>query len=75
VLPQEDVMVITAGGQVTRVRARDVPEQGRRTQGKKLIKIKGGDRVSQVTRAAGEDGARSGGNGAGPDDEEQMDLL
>jgi DNA gyrase subunit A len=75
VVPQEDVMIITAGGQVTRVQARDVPEQGRRTQGKKLLRVKGGDRVSQVTRAAGEEGARSGGNGVGPDDEEQMDLL
>jgi DNA gyrase subunit A len=74
VLPQDDVMVISAGGQVTRVKALDVPVQGKRTQGRRLVKVKTGDRVAQVTRAAGE--PPSGGNGAGPaDDEEQMDLL
>jgi DNA gyrase subunit A len=83
VLPQEDVMVITAGGQVTRVSALDVPVQGRRTQGRRMVKVKAGDRVAQVTRAAGEDGPGRGGpggrgNGAGPDeyagDEEQREL-
>jgi DNA gyrase subunit A len=88
VLPQEDVMVILAGGQVTRVHAADVPLQGRRTQGKRLVKVKGGDRVAQVTRAAGDEApGRSSGNGAAPgeyvDDAEdggeaevgQLDLL
>src|SRR5688572_31032712 len=42
------------------VQAQDVPVQGRRTQGKKLLKLKGGDRVAQVTRAAGDRSPRSG---------------
>jgi DNA gyrase subunit A len=85
VLPQEEVMVITAGGQVTRVKANDVPVQGRRTQGRRMVKIKSGDRVAQVTRAAGDDspggggpGSEGRGTGAGPDeyagDEEQREL-
>jgi DNA gyrase subunit A len=74
VLPQDEVMLISAGGQVVRVPAQDVPEQGRRTQGKKLVKLKGGDRIAQVTRAAGEGSPRSGGDGA-EDNGEQMDLL
>jgi DNA gyrase subunit A len=83
VLPQDEVMVISAGGQVTRVKAHDVPVQGKRTQGRRLVKVKAGDRVAQVTRAAGEGspgrgGPRDGGgNGTGPgdyDDEEQAEL-
>jgi DNA gyrase subunit A len=54
VLPDDEVMVISAGGRVTRVRAQDVPEQGKRTQGRRVIKVEAGDRVTQVTRAAGE---------------------
>jgi DNA gyrase subunit A len=68
VLSQDEVMVISAGGQVTRVRAEDVPVQGRRTQGKRMVKLKGGDRVAQVTRAAGKGGAgERGGRGDGDD--------
>jgi DNA gyrase subunit A len=82
VLPEDEVMVVSAGGRVTRVRARDVPEQGKRTQGRRVVTVDAGDRVAQVTRAAG--GGAGGGedsaNGSGPDDEGedgagQLDLL
>ncbi|MGD2069356.1 MAG: DNA gyrase subunit A [Gemmatimonadota bacterium] len=53
VLEADEVMVVTAGGQVTRVNAADVPVQGRRTQGRRIAKVKSGDRVVEVTRTAG----------------------
>ena len=58
VLEGDEVMIVTAGGQVTRLVVDDVPAQGRRTQGRRLMKLKGGDRVVEVTRAYGEAGAR-----------------
>ena len=53
VLAGDEVMLISAGGQVMRLATADVPVQGRRTQGKRLVKIPAGDRVVEVTRAAG----------------------
>ena len=54
VLEEDEVMVITAGGEVRRVAAGAVPLQGRRTQGKLLAQLGAGDRVVEVTRAATE---------------------
>ena len=73
VLEGDEVMVVTAGGRVTRLIADEVPEQGRRTQGRRLVELEGGDRVVEVTRAYGAAGARRG-----PEGEEapgQLDLL
>jgi len=56
-------MVITAGGSVTRVAVADIAVQGRRTQGKRVVKVASGDRVVEVTRAAGSEPRR------GPDEE------
>lgn len=77
-------MLISAGGKVTPVAADDVPLQGRRTQGKRLVKVAAGDPIVEVTRAAGE-GAQAGGEGArrkraveahsGDEDEEDEDAL
>jgi len=53
VLDADEVMLITGGGQVTRVAADTIPEQGRRTQGRKLMKLPAGDRVVEVTRTQG----------------------
>ena len=87
VLPEDEVMLISAGGKVTRVGARDVPLQGRRTQGRKMVKMGGGDRLVEVTRAVGDAGPGgreqrsedwpSTGNGAGPEESEkgQLDFL
>ncbi|MEJ2538612.1 MAG: DNA gyrase subunit A [Gemmatimonadota bacterium] len=49
----DGVMVITAGGAVIPVAAASIPLQGRRTQGKRVVKVAAGDRVVEVTRAAG----------------------
>lgn len=57
VVEADEVMIVTAGGQVTRAAADSVPIQGRRTQGKRITTVTGGDRVVEVTRAQGRGGA------------------
>ena len=57
VVEADEVMIVTAGGQVTRAAADSVPIQGRRTQGKRITTVDGGDRVVEVTRAQGRGGA------------------
>ena len=74
VMEADEVMVVTAGGQVSRAAADSVPVQGRRTQGKIIVRVSSGDRVVEVTRAEG----RGGGPArdlAGLDAEGQLDLL
>lgn len=74
ILDDDEVMLISAGGQVLRVQASSIPVQGRRTQGRKIAKLPAGDRVVEVTRTQGEGGepaagpVLSGGDG-------QLDLL
>ncbi|MEJ2218421.1 MAG: DNA gyrase C-terminal beta-propeller domain-containing protein, partial [Gemmatimonadota bacterium] len=53
-LPGDELMIIAAGGAAARVKAGDVPVQGRNTQGKALVKLEPGDRVVEVSRAAKE---------------------
>jgi DNA gyrase subunit A len=53
VVEGEDVMVVSAGGKVFRVPVRDIPEQHRRSRGKRLVSLPSGDRVVEVTRASG----------------------
>jgi DNA gyrase subunit A len=57
VVEADEVMIVTAGGQVTRAAADSVPVQGRRTQGRRMVPIEVGDRVVEVTRAQGRGGA------------------
>ena len=67
VLAEDDLMLISAGGRVTRVAARDVPLQGRRTQGRRLLKPGAGDRIVEATHVVGGSG-RSGGSDESSDD-------
>jgi DNA gyrase subunit A len=60
VVEADEVMIVTAGGQVTRAAADSVPIQGRRSQGKRITAVDGGDRVVEVTRAQGRGGAPAG---------------
>ncbi len=76
VLEGDQVMMVTAGGKVTRLFADEIPSQGRRTQGRRLVELELGDRVVEVTRAYGAAGARRG----QPEDSEresrsQLELL
>ncbi len=74
VVEADEVMIVTAGGQVTRAAADSVPIQGRRTQGKRIAPVEGGDRVVEVTRAQGRGGAPARDDVA-PEGEGQLDLL
>ena len=49
----DEVTVVTAGGKVIQIRAEDVPEQGRRTRGVRLVDLQHGDRVVELTRSIG----------------------
>ena len=53
VTPDDSVMLVTAGGRTVSAAVAGVPVQGRRTQGKRIVKIPAGDRVVEVTRTAG----------------------
>ena len=82
VVEGEDVMVVSAGGKVFRVPVDDIPEQHRRSQGKRLVSLPRGDRVVEVTRASGSGGketapVRSGSEdpGSGSEAVDQMELL
>ncbi len=67
VSPDDSVMLITAGGKTLSAAMGDVPVQGRRTQGKRIVRIPAGDRVVEVTRTAGgrpEEGVETVGDAA-----------
>jgi DNA gyrase subunit A len=53
VVSGDEVSLVTAGGRVQRLQAVEVPEQGRRTRGSRLMKVEAGDRVVEVTRSIG----------------------
>jgi len=54
VLEGDELMIIAASGAASRLRAPDVPIQGRATQGKRVIALDGADRVVDVARVAEE---------------------
>jgi DNA gyrase subunit A len=74
VVEADEVMVVTAGGKVSRAAADAVPIQGRRTQGKRLVELAKGDRVVEVTRAEGRGGAPAR-DTAGGDEQAELELL
>lgn len=78
VVEADEVMIVTAGGRVTRAAADSVPLQGRRTQGRPMLTVEPGDRVVEVTRAQARGGAPARESfptvGTEPD-EGQLDLL
>ncbi len=87
VVEGEEIMVISAGGKVYRVKVAAVAEQHRRSRGRSIVKLPAGDRVVEVTRASGPGGGggSGGGGGGGPireeedaddaGDQEQIELL
>jgi len=77
VVEADEVMLVTAGGRVTRAAADSVPIQGRRTQGRRMAEIEPGDRVVEVTRAQGRGGApaRKAAEPSPEGGDGQLDLL
>ncbi len=73
VVEADEVMVVTAGGKVTRAAADSVPVQKRRTLGRRLVEVGKGDRVVEVTRAEGRGGAPA--RDLEGEDQGELDLL
>ncbi len=74
VIDGDEIMLVTAAGQVSRVEVDGIPLQGRRTQGRRMVKVPTGDRVVEVTRTQGGGGAPAPSNGL-EGEEGQLDLL
>lgn len=51
----DDIVIITEKGMIIRQHAKDLRVMGRNTQGVKLIKLNGGDRISAIARVVPED--------------------
>ena len=69
-LEGDELMVISASGAATRLAAEEIPEQGRATQGKRVLALDGGDRVVEVSRVA-----KSKDEGEGEGDDEVPELA
>ena len=50
VSPEDDVMLITSGGQSIRIRAAEVRETGRNAQGVKLLTLRGEEKLQDIAR-------------------------
>jgi len=57
----DELMLITAGGQMVRIAVRDVRETGRNAQGVKLIELDAGDRLQAIAPVIAEEGGDPGG--------------
>ena len=75
VLPEDEVMLITRGGQIIRSPVKDVRVAGRNTQGVKLMNLDMGDLVTAVARVVPDDdeGGEEGGDETAPD--AQLELT
>ena len=51
---QDEVMLITVGGQMVRIPVQGIREAGRNTQGVKLINLTGGDKLTAIARVISE---------------------
>jgi DNA gyrase subunit A len=52
---EDEVMLITSGGKVLRIRARSIPTMSRNTQGVRLMEASEGERVVSFARLADEE--------------------
>jgi DNA gyrase subunit A len=52
---QDELMLITVGGQMVRIRVQDIREAGRNTQGVKLIDLADGDRLQAIAPVISEE--------------------
>jgi DNA gyrase subunit A len=71
VLPEDEIMLITHGGQIIRSPVKDVRVAGRNTQGVKLMNLDAGDLVTAVARVVPDD--KEEGNGGEEGDEGSPD--
>ncbi len=52
---QDDIMLITVGGQMVRTNVKDIREAGRNTMGVKLVNLDAGDKLQAIAPVIGED--------------------
>ena len=66
VVDGDDLMIVTQNGITIRMRVADIREMGRNTQGVRVINLKAGDAIADVTRLILEDDevAEPSGDGA-----------
>ncbi|MDP4265667.1 MAG: DNA gyrase subunit A, partial [Bacteroidota bacterium] len=82
VIEKEDLMITCKSGVTIRMKVSDISEQGRATQGVKLIRLDEGDEIAAITRLddqhEGENGNGNNGNNGGaipgPTDENATDT-
>jgi DNA gyrase subunit A len=74
VLEGDELMVATAGGVATRLRAGEIPIQGRATQGRAMIRVPVGDRVADVSRVASDRESTKAPSGSGLQ-RDQLELV
>jgi len=65
VAPKEDLMITCKSGVTIRMKVADISEQGRATQGVKLIRLDEGDEIAAITRLDVEEDINGNGNGNG----------
>src|ERR1700747_1105219 len=70
VTDDDQIMLITSGGKVIRLRVNEIRVIGRNTQGVRLIGLEGGERVSSVARLAEREGEVDTKDDAAPPDPE-----
>ena len=75
VLPEDEMMLITRGGQTLRCAVKDIRETGRVAQGVQLKKLDMGDVVAAIARLVIEDKALEVEEGEDGDAEPQMELT
>ena len=77
VLAEDEVMLITRGGQIIRSPVKDVRVAGRNTQGVKLMNLELGDAITAVARVVpdGSDDAEGGDEGEAVGDDGQLEMT
>lgn len=77
VLAEDEVMLITRGGQIIRSPVKDVRVAGRNTQGVKLMNLELGDAITAVARVVpdGTDDGEGGDDGEAAGDDGQLEMT
>jgi DNA gyrase subunit A len=77
VLAEDEVMLITRGGQIIRSPVKDVRVAGRNTQGVKLMNLELGDAITAVARVVpdGSDDGEGGDEGEAAGDDGQLEMT
>jgi DNA gyrase subunit A len=64
---KEDLMITCKSGVTIRMKVADISEQGRATQGVKLIRLDEGDEIAAITRIQDQETVENGNSPTAPD--------